>query len=117
MEGITFRPPRDPLVLPGAIEHHVDSLRPDEVGHYLRHRIEVAGGKFEQVFEPGIEPLFHRASGGCPRLISLLADRSLLAAFSRQQTPVPRGIVESAPATHSTGAVMAPQIARVSPRW
>ena len=77
-----------------AIEHHVDSLRPDEVGHYLRHRIEVAGGKFEQVFEPGIEPLFHRASGGCPRLISLIADRSLLAAYSRQRTPVPREIVE-----------------------
>jgi len=78
-----------------AIEHHVDSLRPDEVGHYLRHRIEVAGGKFEEIFEAGIEPIFFRASLGCPRLISLLADRSLLAAFSRQRRPVPREIVES----------------------
>jgi general secretion pathway protein A len=78
-----------------AIEHHVDSLRPDEVGHYLRHRVEVAGGKYEEIFEPGVEPLFHRASGGCPRLISLIADRSLLASFSRQRAPVPREIVES----------------------
>jgi general secretion pathway protein A len=77
-----------------AIEHHVDSLRPHEVEPYLRHRIEVAGGKYESIFEPGIEPVFHRASLGCPRLISLIADRSMLAAFSRQRTPVPREIVE-----------------------
>lgn len=77
-----------------AIEHHVDALRPDEVESYLRHRIEVAGGKYEQVFEPGTEPIFYGASLGCPRLISLVADRSLLAAFSKQRAPVPREIVE-----------------------
>ncbi|MCU0668063.1 MAG: AAA family ATPase [Myxococcota bacterium] len=77
-----------------AIEHHVEALRPDEVEPYLRHRIEVAGGKYEQVFEPGVESIFYGASLGCPRLISLVADRSLLAAFSRQRAPVPREIVE-----------------------
>jgi general secretion pathway protein A len=77
-----------------AIEHHVASLAADEVGPYLRHRVEVAGGKYEQIFEPGVEPIFYRASKGCPRLISLLADRSLLAAFAKQNSPVPREIVE-----------------------
>jgi general secretion pathway protein A len=78
-----------------AIEHHVEALRPDEVHAYLRHRIEVAGGKYDEVFEPGLEPLFYSASLGCPRMISLLADRSLLAAYSRQTRPVTRDIVES----------------------
>jgi general secretion pathway protein A len=78
-----------------AIEHHVDALRPEEVGNYLRHRVEVAGGKYEQIFEAGLEPLFYAMTGGCPRLISLLADRSLLAAYSKQQRPVPREIVEA----------------------
>lgn len=78
-----------------AIEHHVEALQPAEVGTYLRHRIEVAGGKFEDVFEPGLEPIFYAAALGCPRLISLLADRSLLAAYSRQSRPVTRDIVES----------------------
>jgi len=78
-----------------AIEHHVEALRPDEVHAYLRHRIEVAGGKYDEVFEPGLEPLFYSASLGCPRMISLLADRSLLAAYSRQSRPVTRDIVES----------------------
>jgi general secretion pathway protein A len=78
-----------------AIEHHVEALRPDEVHAYLRHRIEVAGGKYDEVFESGLEPLFYSASLGCPRMISLLADRSLLAAYSRQSRPVTRDIVES----------------------
>ena len=78
-----------------AIEHHVEALKADEVGTYLRHRIEVAGGKYEDVFAPGLEPIFYAAALGCPRLISLLADRSLLAAYSRQSKPVTRDIVES----------------------
>jgi general secretion pathway protein A len=77
-----------------AIEHHVDSLAADEIGPYLRHRVEVAGGKYEQLFEAGVEPIFFRASKGCPRLISLLADRSLLSAFSKQTMPVPRELIE-----------------------
>lgn len=77
-----------------AIEHHVEMLHPEEVELYLRHRIEVAGGIYEKIFEPGIEPVFHAAAKGCPRLISLLADRSLLAAYARQLAPVPRELVE-----------------------
>lgn len=78
-----------------AIEHHVQALREDEVSGYLRHRIEVAGGKLDAVFEPGVEPILYAASQGCPRLVSLAADRSLLAAFSRQTKPATRAIVES----------------------
>jgi general secretion pathway protein A len=77
-----------------AIEHHVDALAPDEVEPYLRHRIEVAGGKYENLFEEGVAPLFYTATGGCPRLISLLADRSLLSAYAKQSRPVPREILE-----------------------
>src|SRR5262249_37760321 len=77
-----------------AIEHHVEFLHSDEVEAYLRHRVEVGGAKYEEVFEAGIEPLFYAASLGCPRLISLLADRALLAAYSRQSRPVPRALVE-----------------------
>lgn len=86
-----------------AIEHHVRFLEPDEVGIYLRYRVEQAGGKYEEIFEGGLEPLFFAASMGCPRLISLLADRALLAAFSRSLKPVPRSIVESKARQLATG--------------
>jgi general secretion pathway protein A len=78
-----------------AVEHHIQPLQRSEVGPYLAHRIEVAGGNYDEVFAPGCEGAFYDFAGGCPRLLSLLADRSLLAAFSRQLRPVPRALVEA----------------------
>jgi general secretion pathway protein A len=77
-----------------AISHHVESLRPDEVASYLHHRVRVAGGVPERVFEPGVEEIVAAFSGGCPRLINLLADRSLLAAYAKKLARVPRALVD-----------------------
>jgi len=77
-----------------AVEHHMDLLSADEIAPYLMHRLKVAGGNFDQIFEPGVEASFYSFSTGCPRLISLLADRVLLAAFSKQMRPVTRDFVE-----------------------
>ena len=78
-----------------AIEYNVEALRPVEVAQYLAHRIEVAGGSYERIFAPGCESAFYSFSGGCPRLVSLLADRVLLAAFAKQVRPIPPALVES----------------------
>lgn len=78
-----------------AIEHHVKPLGRAEVGPFLAHRIQVAGGRYEEVFAPGVEPIFYSFSGGIPRLLCLLADRALLSAFSRQLRPVPLALVEA----------------------
>ena len=58
-----------------AIEHHMEALTPEQVQPYLAHRIEVAGGRYEEIFAPGVEQVFYWFSQGCPRLISLLAVR------------------------------------------
>ena len=77
-----------------AIEHHMEPLTAEQVQPYLSHRIEVAGGQYEEVFEPGVESTFYWFSQGCPRLISLLADRVLLAAYAKQLRPIPSEFVE-----------------------
>jgi general secretion pathway protein A len=77
-----------------AIEHHVQPLKPKEIGPYLSHRLEIAGTRFENVFEPGVEPIFYEFSRGCPRLVSLLADRTMLSAFAKQTRPIPAVLVE-----------------------
>lgn len=78
-----------------SIEHHVQPLGPAEVGPYLAHRIQVAGGEASQIFEPGVEPIFYAFSQGCPRLVSLLADRVLLAGYAKQLVRVPCELVEA----------------------
>ena len=78
-----------------AIEHHVEPLRHDEVLPYLSHRLRVAGSSYEEIFEEGLEDILYSATGGCPRLLSLLADRSLLTAFAHSAKKVGRSILEN----------------------
>jgi len=78
-----------------AIEYDVEPLRPNEIAPYLAHRIQVAGGSYERIFAPGLESTFYSFSEGCPRLVSLLADRALLSAFAKQVRPVPPVLVEA----------------------
>lgn len=77
-----------------AVEHHMEPLEPDQMGPYLAHRLAVAGGRFSEIFAPGVEPVFYAFSVGCPRLISLLADRALLAGYAQQMRPVTPELVE-----------------------
>ena len=77
-----------------ALEHHVESLLPEEIRAYLKHRIHVAHGRYERVFGPGVEKVFFEFSRGCPRLINLLADRVLLAAYGKDLRPVSAEFVE-----------------------
>ena len=77
-----------------AVEHHLEPLSPSEVLPYLRHRIEVAGGRYERIFAIGAEPSFIEFSSGCPRLINLLADKCLLSAYAKNLRPVVPALVE-----------------------
>jgi len=97
-----------------AIEHHMQPLGPDEMEPYLQHRLQVAGVAYDQVFVPGSEPTFYWFSSGCPRLISLLADRVLLAAYAKQLRPIPPEFVEEKAkamgATHAVGLGDSPRL-------
>ena len=90
-----------------AIEHHMEPLTQAQVQPYHAHRIDVAGGRFAEIFTPGVERVFYWFSQGCPRLISLLADRVLLSAYSKQLCPITPDFVElkakSMSATRATG--------------
>ena len=94
LRDLLASPELSPLRQRIAYEHHIQRLRPDEIAPYLRHRIEVAGARLEDVFAPGCEEVFYAFSAGCPRLVNLLADRALLAAFSRQERPVRPPLLE-----------------------
>ena len=77
-----------------AIEHHVEALKAGEVLAYLRHRIQVAEGRYEHIFTSGAEATFAAYSRGCPRRINLLADRVLLSAYSKGLRPIIPELVE-----------------------
>ena len=66
-------------------------LRPldgHETAAYLAGRIKAAGGVAAHVFTREAVTTIHKRSGGIARLISVLADNSLLTGFAAQQRPV-----------------------------
>ncbi len=54
-----------------------------EVGEYLKHRLQVAGRDRVDLFTRGAVGALYRASRGIPRVINAIADRALLAGYTR----------------------------------
>jgi general secretion pathway protein A len=77
-----------------SIRYQLKPLTRDEVAAYISHRIRVAGPSTTVSFESKAIDLVHRCSDGIPRLINLLCDRTLLAAFSARTNRVLPGMVK-----------------------
>lgn len=75
--------------------YHLLPLTPDEVRHYLKFRLQVAGCSRPVFSEAAIKRLY-QLSGGIPRLLNLMADRALLGAYSQQQAMVSDKLVRQA---------------------
>ncbi len=67
--------------------HRLEPLDRAETGHYVAHRLRVAG-RAEPVFAPEALDEVHEASRGRPGAINAVADLSLLAAFQRRAVEV-----------------------------
>ncbi len=68
----------------------------DEVAEYLAFRLHKAGHNGPSLFSKGALKLLARYSRGLPRKLSILADKSLLAAYADQSTKVQNRHVHTA---------------------
>jgi general secretion pathway protein A len=76
------------------LRFHIDELTSEEVAAYVRHRMSVAGGEYEQAFAPGVDEIIYRLSHGLPRLINLLCDTALIACVVEGQGQVSAALLE-----------------------
>ena len=76
--------------------YHLTSLTQRDLTQYIRHRLAVAGGIGKVDFTAGALRVVHRYSHGIPRLINLVCDRSLLAAFVLEKNEITAGLVRRA---------------------
>ena len=88
--------------------YHLDPLSGDETAAYVRHRLRVAGSTRE-IFTNGALREIQRLSGGVPRLINIISDRSLLGAFTEDRHVATGSVVRRA-----AGEVFDKSI---QPRW
>ncbi len=79
-----------------AFHYHMQGLRRDELAHYLNHRLQVAGHHGPQLFsDPAVANLY-RYSEGTPRLVNILANKALLAAYGEGRANVAKCHVKAA---------------------
>jgi len=79
-----------------SIRYQLKALTEEEVGAYVSHRLAIASGASSVVFTPNALRLVHACSGGIPRLVNMLCDRSLLGGYSAQTTRIDEDIVATA---------------------
>ena len=83
-------------------QHSLSALARDEVAAYVAHRLTIAGYSRAPLFAKGALKAIHIASRGIPRLINILAHKSLLLVFGeggqRVEKRHVRGAVDDTPA-------------------
>jgi general secretion pathway protein A len=75
--------------------YHLEPLKLDDTGKYIAHRLKVAGAS-GGIFPPSAVKEIYRWSGGIPRLVNVVADRALLAAYTQDTRSVDRRLVRRA---------------------
>jgi general secretion pathway protein A len=71
-----------------SIRCSLKALTREEVEAYVTHRLWVARGTTPVTFTPSAFALVHALSGGVPRMINLICDRSLMAASQKQTSRI-----------------------------
>ncbi|MBA5687530.1 ExeA family protein [Rugamonas apoptosis] len=76
--------------------YHLGPLTRDDMEYYLAHRLRVAGYTGSRLFSRGAIRVLYRASGGIPRLINIMAHKSLMLAYGQGKQQVARRHVKLA---------------------
>ncbi len=70
--------------------YHLGPLRRDDLEFYLAHRLRIAGFGGSRLFSRGAVGKLFSASGGIPRLVNILAHKSLMMAYGQGKQQVSR---------------------------
>jgi general secretion pathway protein A len=78
------------------VRYDLKPLSPQEVREYIQHRLTVAQGPGSLTFTKGAFSLIYTFTEGIPRRINALCDRSLLIAYTKNESKIDRKIVKLA---------------------
>lgn len=71
-----------------AFHYRLSGLKKGELGNYVVHRLRVAGYLGEGLFSDGALRALHRASGGTPRLVNILAHKAMMSVYGEGRQTV-----------------------------
>ncbi len=75
------------------VRYHILPLERNEVDKYIGHRLSVAGSPPAAIFKQEAIDEIYRYSQGVPRIINILCDKALLAAFVQEKKTIGQEMV------------------------
>ena len=95
LRDVLARPELRQLAQRITARYHLTPLDAGETEAYVRHRLAVAGCARIPFSRLGLRALYQRSTG-IPRLINIIADRSLMAGYAREHDSIGERIVDRA---------------------
>jgi general secretion pathway protein A len=108
LNSLLARPDMRQLAQRVTARYNLQALLSGETRAYVLHRCRVAGAE-TPLFSAFALYWVHWLTGGVPRLINILCDRALLAAYARSKTRVGAGLVRTAAREVETGVHTRPR--------
>jgi general secretion pathway protein A len=78
------------------LRFHLDALSDDETLEYIRHRIAVAGGDADQIFDEAAIASIYGLTRGIPRLVNSLCDTAMIMAYVAKRDRVTSESIDDA---------------------
>ena len=79
-----------------ALRYHLLPLNEGEVKRYIAHRLKMVNGKEKAYFTPEAVRDIYQGTGGIPRLVNILCDKALLAAYVSESYIITKEMVKKA---------------------
>jgi len=79
-----------------ALRYHLLPLNEGEVDGYIAYRLKIVNGRERAYFTPEAVRDIYQVTGGIPRLINILCDKALLAAYVSESHIISREMVKDA---------------------
>lgn len=77
------------------LRQRLEALREEDTFDYIRHRLEIAGGDIDKIFDEEAIREVHRLSFGIPRLINTLCDTALMSCMVEENEMVTLGCIDT----------------------
>jgi len=95
LQAILARPELRQLTQRITARFHLTPLSREETAAYIRHRLQIVGFKGE-LFSNGAVSTVHKLSGGVPRLVNNICERSMMGAYGENVHRIDKGLVRKA---------------------
>ena len=95
LQAILARPELRQLTQRITARFHLTPLSKEETAAYIRHRLQIVGFRGE-LFTSGAVSIVHQLSGGVPRLVNNICERSMMGAYGENVHRIDKRLVRKA---------------------